>query len=77
MRPVDHIAALGAPLLMIAGGEDRHTTLKDSLELYHWAREPKDFWFIADARHVDFQRHDPQGYAERVLAFLGEHIGCP
>ena len=26
LRPIDHIAALGAPLLLIAGGEDRHTT---------------------------------------------------
>ncbi len=76
LRPIDHIAALDAPLLVIAGSEDRHTTLDDSRQLFERASEPKRFWLVEGASHVDFYRHDPQSYAENVLEFLDDHIRC-
>ena len=76
LRPIDHIASLGAPLLLIAGSEDRHTTVDDSRQLFERASAPKRFWLVEGAGHVDFHRHDPQVYAETMLAFLGEHLPC-
>lgn len=76
LRPIDQISAIDAPLLMIAGNKDQHTTLNDSQQLFERARQPKNFWLVENAGHVDFYRYDPRGYAKNVLKFLGEHITC-
>jgi fermentation-respiration switch protein FrsA (DUF1100 family) len=76
LRPVDQIATLEAPVFVIAGSKDRHTTLGDSRQLFELASEPKRFWLVEGAGHVDFYRHDPQSYAKNVLEFLNDHMRC-
>jgi fermentation-respiration switch protein FrsA (DUF1100 family) len=71
LRPVDHIARLRCPILMIAGAVDRNTTLEDTQLLFAEAREPKGLWLIPDAAHVDFLRFAGDVYRRRILAFLG------
>jgi alpha-beta hydrolase superfamily lysophospholipase len=70
LRPVDHIARLGCPLLVIGGTLDRHTTVADTELLFNAARTPKERWLIPDASHVDFLEFAGEEYRRRILAFL-------
>ena len=41
LRPIDHIARFGAPVLFASGAEDRHTTWSETQRLFNAAVEPK------------------------------------
>jgi uncharacterized protein len=60
LRPAERIARLQAPVLLIAGGADRHATLDEARLLSARASAPRDLWVIAGAGHVDFHRHAPE-----------------
>jgi fermentation-respiration switch protein FrsA (DUF1100 family) len=70
LRPIDRINLIDAPVLVIAGQNDRRTTIEESRALFEAAREPKEFWAVAGASHVDFHRFDREQYEDRVLRFL-------
>lgn len=75
LRPIDHVAGVGAPLLVIAGGRDQHTRLAESEALYSHAVVPKEFFVLPDAAHEDFERHAPAAYEARVMDFLDRALG--
>lgn len=75
LAPIDRIQDLGAPVLLIAGGRDRHTLPRESRVMFQRARQPKAFWLLPEAGHVDYQAHDPDGYADHVIGFLDRHLG--
>jgi fermentation-respiration switch protein FrsA (DUF1100 family) len=52
LRPVDHVAKMACPILMVGGTVDRHTTLADTQLLFAAAAEPKALWLIPNAAHV-------------------------
>ena len=70
LHPIDRIGTVHVPKLLIAGAEDRHTTLAESDRLFAAAAEPKEYWVVRGAGHDDF--HTLQGpiYETRVLAFF-------
>ncbi|MBV9426391.1 MAG: alpha/beta hydrolase [Bradyrhizobiaceae bacterium] len=70
LRPIDQIAEVTAPVLVIAGSNDRRTTLKETRELFARAREPKYLWVVEGADHVDLEAFAPDEYRRRVLPFL-------
>lgn len=70
LRPIDGIGRLKAPVLVISGAEDRHTTRAESERLFGAAREPKDLWVIPGAAHVDLHRFAGPVYERRILDFL-------
>lgn len=74
LRPLDRIAGLHAPLLLIAGERDRHATLQQSRALFEAANEPKQFWGVAGAAHVDLHVYVRAEYERRVLAFLASSL---
>ena len=74
LRPIDHIAAIGAPVMIVAGGRDRHTTPAESAALFASAQHPKDYWLLPQAAHQDFQSFDPAGYETRVVGFLRRRL---
>jgi uncharacterized protein len=74
LSPVRHIAAVRCPVLVIAGSEDRHTTLAQSHALFAAAHEPKELWEVPGAAHVDFASFAPAEYERRVLAFLAANL---
>ena len=77
LRPIDHIAGVGAPVLVIAGGRDRHTTPAESAALFSRARMPREYWLLPDAAHQDFLHADPVGYESKVLGFLDRNLAIP
>jgi hypothetical protein len=70
LEPIRSIGRLGAPVLVVAGSKDEHTTLGESHELFDAAVAPKSLWVVEGARHQDFLRYDPKGYETHVLRFL-------
>lgn len=74
LRPIERISALRAPLLMIAGEQDRHTTLEQSRALFDAANEPKQFWSASGVAHVDLYARIGTEYEQRVLAFLASSL---
>jgi fermentation-respiration switch protein FrsA (DUF1100 family) len=72
--PIRGIAEIDSPVLVVAGAEDRHTTLAESRELFGAAREPKRLWIVDGAAHEDFLAFDSAGYRHQVLGFLSEHL---
>jgi pimeloyl-ACP methyl ester carboxylesterase len=70
LRPVDHIASVECPLLIISGEKDRSTRPSDTRMLFERARSPKQLWFVPNAGRVDLHRATAVDYESRVLAFL-------
>ena len=74
LEPIRSIGQLGAPVLVVAGSRDEHTTLPESRELFSAAKEPKAFWVVEGAEHQDFLRFDPKGYEANVVQFLIRYL---
>jgi uncharacterized protein len=74
LQPIRSIGRLGAPVLVVAGSKDEHTTLVESQELFAAASTPKSLWVVEGARHQDFLRYDPDGYQAHVVGFLIETL---
>jgi uncharacterized protein len=74
LEPIRSIGRLGAPVLIVAGSQDEHTTLAESQELFVAASAPKTLWVVEGARHQDFLRYDPTGYEEHVVKFLSKTL---
>ena len=70
LRPIDHIAAIDAPLLLIAGTADQRTPIIEANDLFAHAAEPKRFWAVPGAGHVDMEKFAPVDYWGHVLPFL-------
>ena len=70
LRPIDHIAALTAPRLLIAGDADMHTRLKESHAMYAAAGAGSWLWVVPGARHVDLYRYAGDEYRDRLGDFL-------
>lgn len=74
LRPIDHVGSLKTPKLFIAGADDLRTTAAESKALFAAAAEPKEFWLIEGAAHVDMHTFNRPEYEKRVLAFLKPHM---
>lgn len=74
LRPIDRIPTLRAPVFLLSGTLDRHTTIEETQALFHQALEPKRFWAVEGAGHVDLHEFAGVEYERKVSAFLGEYL---
>jgi fermentation-respiration switch protein FrsA (DUF1100 family) len=74
LRPIDRVGAIKAPKLFIAGAKDRHTKLDESRELFAAAAEPKEFWLVEEAAHVNVHQMLKEEYEGRVLDFFEKRL---
>jgi uncharacterized protein len=70
LEPIKSVSHLGAPVLIVAGPDDEHTTLPESEELYAAAANPKEMWIVKGAHHQDFLAYGPEEYEAHVVRFL-------
>lgn len=77
LRPIDRMAGLSAPVFILSGTQDRHTTQAQTLRLFEAASHPKELWLVEGAAHVDLHAFDPAAYEARVSAFLRKHLQQP
>jgi len=74
LRPIDTVDRVDAPILVIAGTEDRHTTIVQSRRLFARAQAPKELCEVPGAGHVDYHLAAPAEYEARVGGFLARHL---
>ncbi|MBC8026951.1 MAG: alpha/beta hydrolase [Steroidobacteraceae bacterium] len=74
LEPIRNIATLGAPVMIVGGSRDAHTTEEETRELFAAASEPKALWIVEGAAHQDFARFDRAGYEQNVVAFLRRNL---
>ncbi len=74
LQPIDGIGRITAPLLLISGTSDAHTTIAEADALFAQAPEPKQFWAVEGAAHVDIERFDTAAYWSHVMPFLTAHL---
>lgn len=74
LRPIDHVGSIGAPLLFLSGTLDQHTSLEEARALFAAASEPKEFWAVAGAAHVNLHRYAKEEYERRVLSFFAANL---
>jgi fermentation-respiration switch protein FrsA (DUF1100 family) len=76
LRPIDRIAEVKVPVLMLAGTADRYTPLDESKALFARVEAPKDFWAVPGAAHVDLYDYAPAAYRERISTFLAHSLAA-
>jgi len=74
LRPIEAMASLHTPVLIASGSNDRHTTLAESKRIFDAALQPKEFWPVEGAEHVDLYTYGPREYESRVLPFLAKYL---
>ena len=74
LRPIDRIARVKAPILIASGALDAYTPLTEAEALFDHANEPKQFWAVTGAAHVDLEQHDLEQYWSIVLPFLSRYL---
>jgi uncharacterized protein len=72
LRPIDHIAVVGCPVLVMAGGGDEQTTMAESRRLFAAATERKEMVFFEGVGHADLLSASPDLYRESVLGFFAK-----
>lgn len=75
LEPIRNIATLGAPIMIVGGSRDAHTTEEETRELFAAAAQPKLLWIVGGAAHQDFARFDRAGYERNVIGFLRRNLG--
>jgi alpha-beta hydrolase superfamily lysophospholipase len=74
LHPIARIGELKAPVLIVAGSADLHTTLPETQRLFAAAAQPKDLWIVDGAAHVNLHAYAPAEYERRIGAFLARHL---
>lgn len=77
LRPIDRMAAVTAPVLVASGTSDSHTRLGEAMAMFDRARDPKLFWAVHGAGHVDLEAYAPAEYRAHVLPFLIDKLRLP
>ncbi|MEN1681447.1 MAG: alpha/beta fold hydrolase [Planctomycetota bacterium] len=76
LRPVDALADVACPVMIVGGGKDQHTTPEDTRRMFAAAPEPKQLVWFADLAHNNFARWRPDHYRSTVVRFLRESLGA-
>jgi len=77
LRPIDQMAEIRAPLLMLIGARDTYTTVEETRAMFARAPEPKSLWIVDGAGHVDLHDHAPEQYRARLSDYLSHHLRRP
>jgi uncharacterized protein len=80
LRPLHAAARLvGQPkLLLIYGEDDIYTPVEDGKQLHAALASSThtEFWQVPGAKHTHAYEAQPEAYAQRVIAFLDNHLAC-
>lgn len=74
LSPIAHINNLNAPVLIISGTHDQHTTVPEIERLFAAAREPKELWIVPGAGHFNMHDYAGRAYEREVSEFLSHYL---
>lgn len=70
VSPRAEVAKLPCPVLVSCGDQDLSTFPSDAREVFDAAREPKSWWLVTGAAHVDLYGFAQRAYERRLLEFI-------
>lgn len=73
VSPRQAIAALRCPVFVITGDRDLSTFPSDARKVFDAAREPKSWWLVPGAAHVDFYGFAHETYERHLWEFITTH----
>ncbi|MEP6691768.1 MAG: alpha/beta fold hydrolase [Gemmatimonadaceae bacterium] len=74
LRPIDRIASLSAPMLILGGATDPYTPPSETRALFARAAAGSELWIVDGAGHDDLYAFDAPRYEARVGRFLASHL---
>lgn len=74
-RPVDDVARVRCPVLIIHGEHDPITPSSHARALHSAAGPGAELWIAPSTRHAGVYLDDPSAYLDRVAGFLDRSIG--
>lgn len=74
LNPITRIDNINAPLLLIAGTHDAHTTQPETERLYAAARTPKELWIVPGAGHFNMHTYAGREYEQHITGFLSDNL---
>ncbi|MBA4141987.1 MAG: alpha/beta fold hydrolase [Nitrosospira sp.] len=74
LNPINGMDDLNAPLLLISGTDDRHTTVTETERLFAAARQPKEMWIVPGGGHFNMHAYAGKEYEERISDFLDWYL---
>ena len=77
LRPIEALAAMTAPVLVIGGELDEHTSADETRRMHAAAPGPASLWMVPGAGHIDLHAHARDAYELRVGQFLAAHLRQP
>jgi fermentation-respiration switch protein FrsA (DUF1100 family) len=77
LRPIDRIGGLDAPVFIIAGTSDEHTTPQESEAIFAAASQPKQLWLVPGAAHVNLHDFAKEEYERRILEYFAKYLRSP
>jgi fermentation-respiration switch protein FrsA (DUF1100 family) len=69
---IDQISPVS--VLIIHGGSDDKIGPSIGKQLFEAASDPKELLWIEEAKHVDFEDHQPELYRETLIDFFSKHL---
>jgi uncharacterized protein len=74
LSAIDRISRIGAPVLIINGTDDHHTTIDEARAELAAATAPKELWAIEGAGHVNLHEFAKDEYERRVGDFIARYL---
>jgi alpha-beta hydrolase superfamily lysophospholipase len=74
LSAVDRMAKIGAPVLIVNGTEDKHTTIEEARAELAAAAPPKELWAVEGAGHVDLHEFTKAEYERRIGDFIARYL---
>jgi len=74
LSAVDRMSRIGAPVLIINGTEDHHTTIDEARAELAAATPPKELWAVEGAGHVNLHEFAEDEYERRVGDFIARYL---
>jgi len=62
------------PILIMHGESDDKVGPSAGQMLCDAAAEPKECWIVKEVKHVDFEKHVPEEYKQRLVTFFGKNL---
>lgn len=72
ISPRDAIEKLSCPVFVMSGVADQHTLASDARQVFDHAPEPKTWWLVPGAQHVDLHGFAKDEYEKRLLEFIAK-----
>src|SRR5512140_1012884 len=74
LSAIDRMSAIGAPVLIINGTDDHHTTIDEARAELAAAAPPKELWAVEGAGHVNLHEFAKDEYERRVGDFIARYL---